>query len=183
MIGHQLLPWFFYKMSQFDPETAENNQDVEHHWALKAIMHAETYFKMLTSLPVVKLTKHDDLLYVSFRQAFPDLNVKYMAENDLKNDEAKTRWREFIEKHQHLVEDYNFGTLIRINSEEDYSDENSFFVTRIVFDCIEIARIREGHNAKLYKNDELISKHEAVDEQDMEKEMKVLQDKITSTLE
>jgi hypothetical protein len=170
-------------MPGFDPETAENNQDVEHHWALKAIMHAETYFKMLTSLPSLKLTKHDDLLYVSFKQTFPELNVKVITENDLKNDAAKLKWREFIEKHQHLVEDYNFGTLLRINSEQDYSEENSFFVTRIVFVCVEIARIKEGFNKVLYKNEELIMKHEGVDEQDMEKEMKILQDKITSNLE
>lgn len=169
-------------MNNFDPETAQNNEDVEHHWALKAMMHAETYFNMLTSLPKVKLTPNDDLLYSEFRASFPDLKIQDIVEDDLKSEEQKGKWRAFIDKNQHLVEDYNFGTLLRNNTLLDYGPENSFFVPRIQFAAIEIARNREGLNASLYKNEGLISHHEKIDTLEMEKEMEELKSKIISTL-
>jgi hypothetical protein len=44
------------------------------------------------------------------------------------------------------VADYNFGTLIRTNSMEDYTEKNTMFITRIQFYAIEICRNRLGLN-------------------------------------
>lgn len=44
------------------------------------------------------------------------------------------------------VADYNFGTLIRSNASEDYTERNTMFITRIQFYAIEIARNRLGLN-------------------------------------
>ena len=44
------------------------------------------------------------------------------------------------------MEDYSFGTLIRTDVNEDYSEKNSILVTRIQFFAIELARNREGLN-------------------------------------
>lgn len=50
----------------FDPETAENNPDIEKQWAVKATTHAETYIKLLTAFPdpsQLKLTRYDDMMH------------------------------------------------------------------------------------------------------------------------
>lgn len=44
------------------------------------------------------------------------------------------------------VEDHSFGTLLRLDCREDYSEANSTLVPRIQFYAIELARNREGHN-------------------------------------
>uniref|UniRef100_A0A1B6C9C8 Polysaccharide biosynthesis domain-containing protein n=1 Tax=Clastoptera arizonana TaxID=38151 RepID=A0A1B6C9C8_9HEMI len=56
------------------------------------------------------------------------------------------KWRDFCEKFKDIVEDYNFGTLLRINTTGDYSEENSILTTRVQFYAIELARNREGYN-------------------------------------
>lgn len=59
------------------------------------------------------------------------------------------KWRPFCESFKDVIEDYNFATLIRIDSTKDYSEENTIIVPRIQFYAIEIVRNREGHNKKI----------------------------------
>ncbi len=84
------------------------------------------------------------------------------------------------------VSDFNFGTLIRTRSNEDYGPDNSFFVPRIQFVCIEIARNREGANISIFKNAALASAHKNDDADEevkiMEQEMQILQGKIVGNL-
>lgn len=132
--------------STFDPETAENHPDIEKQWAVKAMHQAETYFKLLQAVDPrkVKLTRLDDEIYNHFRSEFPDLDLKELKVNqDFKSEAAKEKWRQFLLKYE-KVADYNFGTLLRIKYDDDYTEENSFFVTRMQFYAIEIARNREG---------------------------------------
>ncbi|KAG7231967.1 hypothetical protein INR49_010050 [Caranx melampygus] len=49
------------------------------------------------------------------------------------------------------VEDFNYGTLLRLDCEKDYTEENTIFATRVQFFAIEIARNREGFNDAVYK--------------------------------
>lgn len=58
-------------------------------------------------------------------------------------------WREFCEKFKELIEDYNFGTLIRADCSDEYSEKNSFIVPRVMFHALEIARNREGYNDQI----------------------------------
>ncbi|KAJ3113999.1 hypothetical protein HDU96_002643 [Phlyctochytrium bullatum] len=124
-------------MPKFDPETAEN-----------ALHHAETFFKLISSgldVKKLRLTKIDDEIYEDFRKEFPDLPVAQLREtDDFKTAAAKEKWRNWMTKYETKVADYNFGTLLRIRSAEDYSESNAFFVTRIQFYAIEIARNKEG---------------------------------------
>lgn len=45
----------------FDPNTAENNPDIEKQWAVKAFDHADVYMKLLQSVDMSRLhlTKYD----------------------------------------------------------------------------------------------------------------------------
>ncbi|KAJ3313118.1 polysaccharide biosynthesis domain containing protein 1 [Boothiomyces sp. JEL0838] len=111
-------------------ENAQNNEDIERHWAMKAFQHAEVYFNLISSVPSSKinLTKHDDELYTAFRADFKDLDINSIDEmKDFKTEEKKKQWRALIEKYEHLVEDFNFGTLLRNRAAEDYGPDNSFF--------------------------------------------------------
>ena len=49
----------------------------------------------------------------------------------------------FVRAH---VEEYNFGTLLRLDCKEGYSEANTTLVPRVQFLAIEIARNRQGLN-------------------------------------
>ncbi|XP_028319409.1 protein PBDC1 [Gouania willdenowi] len=133
-------------------EAYGNDPRLEAMWAMKAYNHAEVYFNLISSVEpsFLRLTKMDDHIYSSFREMFSELDVKLLKEEDLKSEPAKERWRPFCEQFQGLVEDFNFGTLLRLNAEKDYSEENSIFATRVQFFAVEIARNREGHNNAVF---------------------------------
>ncbi|NXT71510.1 PBDC1 protein, partial [Chaetops frenatus] len=60
------------------------------------------------------------------------------------------KWRPFCLRFEGVVEDFNYGTLLRLDSRREYSEENTIFATRIQFFAIEIARNREGCNDRVY---------------------------------
>jgi Polysaccharide biosynthesis len=98
----------------------------------------------------LKLTPYDDIIYTTFRQDFPKFDVKHLDEQAIKSDDSKTKWRSFIEKFNKL-EDFSYGTLIRVDSDSDFSPDNSMLVIRVQFWAIEIARNREGLNDNIRK--------------------------------
>ncbi|KAJ3299989.1 hypothetical protein HK104_005482 [Borealophlyctis nickersoniae] len=122
--------------------------DIEKQWAVKALHHAETYWKLISAFDPrkLRLTKLDDELYDDFRANWPDMNVAELDENEFKTESSKAKWRDFIMKYEKKVQDYNFGTLLRLHAAHDYAEDNAFFVTRLQFYAIEIARNREGAN-------------------------------------
>lgn len=79
------------------------------------------------------------------------MKVDKINEDELKSPEAKEVWRPFCNQFKHSVEDYSFGTLLRIDCTGDYSQENTMFTTRIQFYAIELARNKEGFNDSVRK--------------------------------
>lgn len=140
----------------FDPENPDNLEDIEKQFAVKAVNQMGAYWNLLCSIPPskLKLTKFDDEIVETFFEAFPEYNNKeklaVLNEDELKTKEAKERWREFIKNFEEKVDDFNFGTLLRINSSEEYSQENTIFVVRIQFYAIELARNKFGLNDWAY---------------------------------
>ncbi|XP_012264271.2 protein PBDC1 [Athalia rosae] len=132
-------------------EEFENDPSVEAMWAMKAFEHAEIYFNILCSVDpkLLRLTPHDDLIYKTFRESFPDFKVDKINEEDLKSPEGKAKWRPFCEQFKDVVEDYSFGTLVRADCDGEYSEKNSILTSRIQFYAIELARNREGLNDKI----------------------------------
>lgn len=98
---------------------------------------------------LLKLTPHDDAIYKAFRERFPDLRVDVIDENELKSEESKQQWRPFCEQFKDIVEDYSFGTLLRSDCSDEYSQDNSILTSRIQFYAIELARNREGFNDQI----------------------------------
>ncbi|XP_078095786.1 protein PBDC1 isoform X2 [Mustelus asterias] len=130
-----------------------NDPNLEMMWAMKAYQHAEIYFNLICSVDprFLKLTKEDDQIYQEFRKQFRDMKVDVLDQEELKSEAAKLRWRPFCLQFQALVEDFNYGTLLRLDCSKDYVEENTIFATRIQFFAVEIARNREGHNTPLYE--------------------------------
>ncbi|XP_051167494.1 protein PBDC1 [Leptopilina boulardi] len=126
----------------------DNDPSVEAMWAIKAFEHAEIYFNILCSVDpkLLRLTPHDDQIYKTFRETFPNLKVDVINEEELKSEDGKIMWRPFCDNFKNVVEDYSFGTLLRLNCKEDYTESNSILTTRIQFYAIELARNREGDN-------------------------------------
>lgn len=137
--------------STFDPNKAENLDDIEMQFAVKAVTQAETYWSLLEKIPgsKLKLTKHDDDIFNQLLEDFPEFKDPAKAaevnEDEMKSKEGKERWRTFCEKFNE-IEDYNFGTLLRIKNTDEYTQTGTIFVVRIQFYAIEIARNRYGLN-------------------------------------
>uniref|UniRef100_A0A8D0F2G7 Polysaccharide biosynthesis domain containing 1 n=1 Tax=Strix occidentalis caurina TaxID=311401 RepID=A0A8D0F2G7_STROC len=119
---------------------------VELAWAMKAHQHAQVYFNFLN------LTKVDEQIYGEFRKTFRDLKIDVLDPEELKSEPAKEKWRPFCLRFEGVVEDFNYGTLLRLDCRKDYTEENTIFATRIQFFAIEIARNREGCNSVVYSS-------------------------------
>ncbi|CAI8049196.1 Protein PBDC1, partial [Geodia barretti] len=69
--------------------------------------------------------RQDEDLYQEFQKKFKGLQVDKISQDDLKSPEAKERWRSFCKDFEGIVKDYNYGTLLRLDSSQDYSKENT----------------------------------------------------------
>ncbi|KAM0753188.1 DUF757 domain-containing protein [Meredithblackwellia eburnea MCA 4105] len=143
----------------FDAEKAPNAEEIEQQFAVVCFEQAEAYFNLITSIKpstLSRLTKWDDEIIEAFTAAFPELvnddeKLRVLNEEEMKSPEGKKRWREFMMPFDGKVNDYNFGTLIRSNCEDDYTQENSIFGLRVQFYAIEILRNRRGLNDAVYE--------------------------------
>ncbi|XP_055249589.1 protein PBDC1 [Moschus berezovskii] len=133
-------------------ESYGNDPDIEMAWAMRAMQHAEIYYKLISSVDpqFLKLTKVDDQIYSEFRENFKNLRIDILDPEELKSESAKEKWRPFCLKFDGVVEDFNYGTLLRLNCSQGYTEENTIFAPRIQFFAIEIARNREGYNKAVY---------------------------------
>uniref|UniRef100_A0A8C2MXV3 Polysaccharide biosynthesis domain containing 1 n=1 Tax=Cricetulus griseus TaxID=10029 RepID=A0A8C2MXV3_CRIGR len=103
--------------------------DIEMAWAIRAMQHAEVYYKLISSVDpqFLKLTKVDDQIYSEFRGNFEKLRVDVLDPEELKSESAKEKWRPFCLKFEGIVEDYNYGTLLRLDCSQGYTEENTIF--------------------------------------------------------
>ena len=129
-------------------KTYGNDDTVELAWAEKAYRHTTVYYKLICNINCtkLKLTKCDDELYQQFMMSFPRTRIDVIDEDKLKSVAGKRRWRNFCQQWEYHVEDYNFGTLLRLDCKLGYSEFNTTLVPRVQFLAIEIARNRQGLN-------------------------------------
>ncbi|KAJ1301092.1 hypothetical protein OPQ81_003510 [Rhizoctonia solani] len=139
--------------TKFDPEKAENLEEIEKQFAVKAVEHAQTYWQLLEAVSpkALKLTKIDDEIYDDFVEQFPEYKadpsmIETVNEDVLKSSDNKPRWYKFMNAYEKRVKDYTFGSLLRRNARDDYTEQNTMFVPRMQFYVFEIARNRLGMN-------------------------------------
>ncbi|ORX33935.1 putative polysaccharide biosynthesis protein [Kockovaella imperatae] len=141
----------------FDAETAGNNEEIEMQFAVKTVEHLEAYERLISGIPPrnLKLTPMDNELHENFLSTFPEYAspeaLRNLNEDEMKSAKGKERWRNFILPYEKRLKDYNFGTLVRKDSDRGYAEDNSILVTRTQFFAIEIARNRAGLNDKIYQ--------------------------------
>ncbi|CAN6621135.1 hypothetical protein TRVA0_008S01816 [Trichomonascus vanleenenianus] len=138
---------------KFDPETAENLEDIEKQFAVKAVLHAQTYWRLLeTNDPSsLRLTPYDDEIYDHLVKDFPEFEkepskAEVVDEDEMKSHHNKPRWRSFMNEYEKKIDDFNFGTLLRTSAQGEYEEKNTIFVPRMQFYAIEIFRNRHGMN-------------------------------------
>ncbi|OCH94652.1 DUF757-domain-containing protein [Obba rivulosa] len=145
--------------TKFDPNNAQNLIEIEKQFAVKAVEHAQTYWNLLEKVNPrdLRLTKIDDEIFEHTMLDFPELaqepydKLTVLDEEWMKSPEGKERWRKFIQAYEKKIKDYNFGSLIRTDSRDEYGERNTIFVTRIQFYAFEIARNRLGLNDRAHE--------------------------------
>ena len=71
------------------------------------------------------MNRFDDELYSFFRLTFPTLQVDLISEDEIKSPEQKEIWRPFLMNWERKIEDFNFGTLLRLDSAKEYTPDNT----------------------------------------------------------
>jgi len=132
--------------------------EIDKQFAVRTVEYAQTHWNVITRIPPrqLKLTPIDDEIFEDFKKEFPELadypeKLGNLPEDELKNAEAKKRWRAWMAKYEKKVQDYNFGTLLRNKAKEEYGESNAMLVLKIQWCAIEIARNRLGLNDYVYE--------------------------------
>jgi len=94
--------------------------------------------------------RHDAELLAAFRTDFPEYfegdyaALRKIDEDRMKSAEGKTRWRKFIAPFEKVIEDYNFGTLMRLDVAGEYTEANTIFgslrwfgIAQLIVQCCE----------------------------------------------
>ncbi|KAH7825469.1 putative protein PBDC1 [Monocercomonoides exilis] len=136
-----------------DEKQIINDVRIEQEWAVQAVKYSEVYMKLLKAIEPekLKLSPIDDEIYRRFREVFPSLNVEHLDEDEMKSKAGKEKWRPLLMEFKGRVKDWDLGTLLRIDSKKDMSEENSTIAPRIQFLCIELARNKEGFNKAIHE--------------------------------
>ncbi|KGG52036.1 hypothetical protein DI09_21p80 [Mitosporidium daphniae] len=135
-------------VASVNAENVSNLSEIEKQWSVKAMQHAEVYFKLInnTNPSTLRLTRIDDELYSDFRSHFPDMDVDLLTPEVINATPAiKEKWRNFLMPYQHRIANFNFGTLLRLSAAHDYTEKNT-----TQFYAIEVARNREGINERYF---------------------------------
>ncbi|KAM7191701.1 putative polysaccharide biosynthesis protein [Naviculisporaceae sp. PSN 640] len=138
----------------FDAENADNFEEIEKQFAVKAVQQMATYWAILEKVKgsTLRLTKLDDEIYEHLKTDFPEFDpAATIDEDEMKSKSGKERWRNFMMKYEKKVDDYNFGTMLRSNPKWEYGEKETIFVPRMQFYAIEIARNRLGLNDWIYE--------------------------------
>ncbi|KAK9382953.1 putative duf757 domain-containing protein [Kockiozyma suomiensis] len=154
--------------SDFDAENADNFEEIEKQFAVKAVMQAQTYWNLLGKVKgsELRLTKLDNEIYQHLITDFPEYStaesVAKINEAEMKNHKGKERWRKFMNTYEKTVHDFNFGTLLRTDAEAEYEEQTTIFVPRMQFLAIEIARNKYGLNDWIYEDEKKLEAAAAV---------------------
>ncbi|KAI0106798.1 DUF757-domain-containing protein [Daldinia grandis] len=138
----------------FNAEKADNLEDIEKQFAVKAVQHLETYWSILERVKgsSLRLTKMDDDIYAHLKAEFPEFDpAATINEEEMKSKSGKERWRKFMMAYENKVDDYNFGTMLRTSPSVEYGQDTTIFVPRMQFYAVEIARNRAGLNDWIYE--------------------------------
>ena len=86
-------------------------------------------------------------LLQTFREKFPDMDVAILNVDDPFDAYLdKEFWVPMISRFIHRVKDHDILSMVRVDCELGFSNDNIKLVPRFKAHCIELARCREGFN-------------------------------------
>ncbi|KAI9784930.1 MAG: hypothetical protein M1816_000566 [Peltula sp. TS41687] len=116
--------------TQVNAEEADNLEAIEQQFAVKAVQHMSTYWSLLENIPgsKLRLTRMDDEIYEHLKRDFPEFDTKEtINEDEMKSKTGKERWRKFMMAYDKKIDDFNFGTLLRIDPKLEYGEKETIF--------------------------------------------------------
>ncbi|KAI1823281.1 polysaccharide biosynthesis-domain-containing protein [Xylaria intraflava] len=140
--------------ANFDAQNADNLEDIEKQFAVKAVQHLETYWAILQKVKgsSLRLTKIDNEILEHLKTDFPEFDpATPIDEDEMKSKSGKERWRKFMMAYEKKIDDYSFGTMLRTSPTVEYDQHTTIFVPRMQFYAIEIARNRAGLNDWIFE--------------------------------
>jgi Polysaccharide biosynthesis len=100
----------------------------------------QTYWSILEKVrgSSLRLTKMDDDIYKHLQEDFPEFDpAETINEEEMKSKTGKERWRKFMTAYEKVIDDYNFGTMLRSNPKWEYGkDETIFGIFDLHFHCL-----------------------------------------------
>uniref|UniRef100_A0A1I8BU19 Polysacc_synt_4 domain-containing protein n=1 Tax=Meloidogyne hapla TaxID=6305 RepID=A0A1I8BU19_MELHA len=130
-------------MTDITAQNCVNDPNIEIAWAIKASEFSSVHMNILMSVDTtkLKLNKYQDDVYKYFREMFPDMDVFETNEVQLKGGN-KEKWRQFCEYFKETVDDYNFGTMLRIRADGIYDEANTIITQKV---CFLLNSPKDGH--------------------------------------
>jgi hypothetical protein len=95
-----------------------------------AVQHMTTYWAILEKVrgSSLRLTKMDDDIYEHLKKDFPEFDpAATIDEDEMKSKTGKERWRKFMMAYEKKIDDYNFGTIMRLNPKMENEQETTIF--------------------------------------------------------
>lgn len=89
-----------------------------------------TYWAILEKVrgSALRLTKKDDDIYEHLKTDFPEFDPSAtINEDEMKSKTGKERWRKFMMAYEKKVDDYNFGTIVRLSPKMEYDQDTTIF--------------------------------------------------------
>jgi Polysaccharide biosynthesis len=89
-----------------------------------------TYWAILEKVrgSSLRLTKMDDDIYEHLKKDFPEFDpAATINEDEMKSKSGKERWRKFMMAYEKKIDDYNFGTIMRLNPKMENDQDTTIF--------------------------------------------------------
>lgn len=108
----------------------DSDEQIEKQFAVKAVQHMETYWAILERVrgSALRLTKLDDDILEHLQTDFPEFDPAIpINEDEMKSAKGKEKWRKFMMAYEKKVDDYNFGTMMRVAPNVEYGRDETIF--------------------------------------------------------
>ncbi len=95
-----------------------------------AVQHMTTYWAILEKVrgSSLRLTKLDNEIYEHLKKDFPEFDpAATINEDEMKSKTGKERWRKFMMAYEKKIDDYNFGTIMRLNPKWENGQVETIF--------------------------------------------------------
>lgn len=111
----------------------------------RALVESQVYAEQLRTTAdksSIRLTNHDDEIFLDWQQTFPDVNVKKLATNVLRRQRVKID--AFISRWRGSVDDPLAPAVLRKDGRLGFTPDNVVLVSRILALATEVARNRSA---------------------------------------